>query len=369
MKRGLAVLGVAAGMLAGARGALTEEARRPVDLAICLDTSNSMDGLIDAAKRKLWDITNELARAKPTPRLRVALLSYGNDGYPAGEGWVRLDSPFTEDLDAVYQKLFALTTHGGTEYVGRVVQAALGRLEWASTPDALKLVFVAGNESADQDRQVSFRDVCRQAIGRGVQVNAIYCGGAGDGDAPGWQEVARLADGQFASIDRNGGTVEIATPFDQTLQSLNTELNRTYIPYGAAGRAGSANQSAQDANASALSPSSSAARSAAKGSALYRCVWDLVDACREKDFDLAKVKEEDLPEAMRAMSPAQRKAHVYETTRKREEIQKKIAEANVRRQEHIAEELKKQNRSEDQAFDRAVRESIHQQAEAKGFKF
>ena len=53
---------------------------KPIDLVLCLDTSNSMDGLIDSAKRKLWDIVNDLGRARPAPRLRVALYSSGNDG-------------------------------------------------------------------------------------------------------------------------------------------------------------------------------------------------------------------------------------------------------------------------------------------------
>ena len=31
-------------------------APKAIDLVLCLDTSNSMDGLIDSAKIKLWDI-------------------------------------------------------------------------------------------------------------------------------------------------------------------------------------------------------------------------------------------------------------------------------------------------------------------------
>ena len=35
-----------------------------IQLAILLDTSNSMDGLINQAKSELWKIVNELALAK-----------------------------------------------------------------------------------------------------------------------------------------------------------------------------------------------------------------------------------------------------------------------------------------------------------------
>src|SRR5207248_9263702 len=92
-------------------------AGKSIDVVICLDVSNSMDGLIASAKTKLWDIVNELAKAKPTPNLRVGLYSYGNDNYPREIGWIRKEVDLTTDLDKVSEKLFGLTTRGGTEYV------------------------------------------------------------------------------------------------------------------------------------------------------------------------------------------------------------------------------------------------------------
>src|SRR5262245_23356211 len=81
--------------------------KRPVvEVALCLDASSSMDGLIASAKQKLWDIVNDLARAKPAPELRVAVFSYGNNAYDAKAGWVRQEIDLTSDLDRVSQKLF-----------------------------------------------------------------------------------------------------------------------------------------------------------------------------------------------------------------------------------------------------------------------
>jgi len=125
-------------------GALSAQApapvTRPVDLAICLDTSGSMDGLIDAARRNLWAIVNDLALADPAPRLRVALLTFGNDGHEAERGWVAIDSGFTDDLDKISQQLFALKTNGGTEFVGRVLKTAVEELQWSADPQALRLI-------------------------------------------------------------------------------------------------------------------------------------------------------------------------------------------------------------------------------------
>ena len=241
-------------------------AERIVELCICLDTSGSMDGLINSARQKLWSIVNDLALAKPTPRLRIALLSYGNDGHAQENGWVKVETPFTEDLDKVSEMLFALSTNGGTELVGRVMQTGIQELDWTPSEDVLKLMFVAGNESADQDSEAPYREIAKLTIGQGIMVNSIYCVYPGDsGDIkPGWEEIARLADGQYATIDQNKGSVTIATPFDRALIELSSSLNETYIPFGAEGTRGWANQVAQDGNAVSLNFDAAAGRAQTK---------------------------------------------------------------------------------------------------------
>ncbi len=344
--------------------------RRTVELAICLDTSGSMDGLIEAAKLKLWDIVNDLALATPTPRLRVALLTFGNDGHLAEDGWVRIDSPFTEDLDEISRQLFALRTNGGTEYVGRVLREAGEQLEWTASDHALKLVVVAGNESADQDQTFRYGDVCKGLISRGIMVNAIYCGNPADEIAPGWREVALLADGHYAAIDHNNGNIVIASPFDDKLAELSGAINTTYLAYGEKGVWGAANQVQQDANAQTLSSAVVAARCQSKGGALYSNEhWDLVDACRQESFKLADVKDEDLPESMRGKTLEQKQAIIAEMARKREAIQKEIADYSARRQAFVNEEMKKHQSDADRSFDTALRKAIRAQAMSKGFEF
>jgi hypothetical protein len=133
-------------VLALVTGVFAED--QPVDLVICLDTSNSMDGLIDSAKQKLWDIVNELGRAKPKPHLRVGLYAYGTPGFGAETGYVKKLTDLTDDLDAVYGHLTGLRTDGGTEFVARVVRAAALEQSWSKDKNALKIIVVAGNEAA-----------------------------------------------------------------------------------------------------------------------------------------------------------------------------------------------------------------------------
>ncbi|MCX7824011.1 MAG: VWA domain-containing protein [Verrucomicrobiae bacterium] len=353
---------------ASARSAPEKE--RPIDLVICLDTSNSMDGLINAAKQKLWDIVNELAKAKPKPHLRVALYAYGTPAFGAETGYVRKQIDLTDDLDAVYAKLTALVTDGGEEYVARVVRASVLEQPWSGEKDALKIIVVAGNEPATQDRQFKTADVCKDAITRGIIVNAIYCGPPTSPEADGWRDVARAADGQFACIDQDRGTIVVSTPFDQKLAALGGEINRTYLPYGSRASEGKALQGAADMSAMAASPAVFASRAVAKASGQYRnASWDLVDAMGRKDFDLAKVRKEELPADMQAMTLDQRRAHLDAMAKKRASLQRQIIQLSAQRQKFIDDELKRNGKSDDKAFDAAMLRAIREQATRKNFEF
>jgi len=348
----------------------TDEVTRRIDLAICLDTSGSMGGLINAARQKLWDIVGELALAKPAPELRVSLITYGTPGYGA-PSYVKVQTQLTNDLDTVYEKLMALGTNGGAEYVGWVLHDAVTRLEWSDARDALKLVFVAGNESADQAKEeYDFRKVCADAIKQGIMVNSIYCGSPSDGIAPGWREVSQLADGNFAAIDHNNGTIEISTPFDKKIAELGAELNKTYVAYGAHGEAGAANQVAQDSNSAKMGAANSAARNIVKAQALYNnASWDLVDARNGKDFDLSKIKKEDLPENMREMTIEEQNAYLDKTEAQRKEVRKQINDLASQRREYIEAERKKLRKKGDKSFDTAMLRAVRAQAEKKSFAF
>src|SRR3954466_4612149 len=143
---------------------------KPVDVVLCIDTSNSMDGLIDSAKRKLWAVVNDLAKVEPTPTLRVALYSYGNNTYDASKGWVRREVELTTDLDEVYKRINALRTAapGSEEYPARVSRYALNELKWSEEKDALRILFVCGNEPVGQDKEVSLDSVAELAKSKGV---------------------------------------------------------------------------------------------------------------------------------------------------------------------------------------------------------
>ncbi len=353
-----------------ADAAATPEPEKVVELAICLDTSGSMSGLIDSCRQKLWEVVNDLALAKPTPRLRVALVTFGNDGHPADAGWVVTQSDLTDDLDLVSDKMFQLSTNGGTELVGRAVQTATSSLSWTPGDHALRIVIVAGNESADQDEVAPFRGVCKAAVEAGLLVNSIYCGPETDELAPAWREVAKLAEGEFASIDQEQGRMVITTPFDDEIAALGGKVNETYVPFGDRGTWGCENQRRQDANATS-NAQAAASRATTKGTALYcNDSWDLVDASEKKDFDWAALETEKLPEALRKKTLAELKAHVAKQLETRRALQKRIGDLSKKRGAHIDAEIARLEKEKGiKAFDFAVRAAVRRQAESRGFSF
>jgi hypothetical protein len=345
--------------------------RKPViQLAILLDTSNSMDGLIDQARTQLWRVVNEFGTARKggvMPELQVALYEYGNDGLPAASGHIRRVLPFTTDLDKVSEELFALRTNGGQEYCGQVISEAVGGLQWSTSGEDLKVIFIAGNEEYTQG-SVDYKTATASAIARGIIVNTIFCGDKGQGLATQWGAGATMAEGRYVAIDQNAQVADIEAPQDAEIAALGMNLNKTYLAYGAKGTEGLTRQSIQDKNLEAKK-GANVQRQIAKSSGNYKNTsWDLVDATKHGTLDIEKVKSSDLPSEMRTMTVAQRKEHVRATEKKRSEIQKKIAVLDGERKKYVAEK-RKQLPPAATTLDEAIIAAVRESGRKRGFTF
>jgi hypothetical protein len=345
-----------------------------VQLAILLDTSGSMQGLIEQAKGQLWKIVNEFINAKQNgkqPELEVALFEYGKDTLPASTGYIRLIAPLTNDLDRISEELFKLQTSRGSgsdEYCGWVIKDAVERLAWSRSPDAFKAIFIAGNEPFTQG-PVDYAKSCKAAIEKGIIVNTIHCGADGVGIQTKWQDGALLAEGKYMVIDHNQAVVHFEAPQDKEIAQLGVELNKTYVAFGAAGAANAARQVAQDANSASLSSQgSSVQRALAKSSAFYcNGSWDLVDACKGTNFNLSALKTEELPVEMQKMTETERKAYVETKTKEREKIQEQINRLNAERTKFVAEQTKQPNATN--TLDSVVLSTVREQATKRNYRF
>jgi len=346
--------------------------RPSVDVAVLLDTSNSMDGLINQAKSQLWNIVGEFAKAKKkgkTPQLRVSVFEYGNSKLPAREGYIRQVVQLTDDLDKVSEALFGLTTKGGDEYCGMVIDEAIGRLDWSSEPNAYKAIFIAGNEPFTQG-SVDYQAACKKAIGDGIVVNTIHCGDYSQGVKGKWQHGAQLAEGEYLNIDQDQKVVHIKCPQDELILKLNLELNKTYLWFGKKPTRFEfkSNQSTQDFNA--ISSGSISTRALAKAGAIYSNRGrDLVDTYAGNLEALDQVDESELPDEMQKMDLQARIEYVRTMAEKRKEIKTKMAELAKQRVEFVrAEQAKQPQASEEATLADAFAEAVEDQLEESGFE-
>lgn len=339
-----------------------------IQVALCLDTSNSMDGLIDQTKSQLWKMVNELASSKrdgEIPDIELALYEYGNSGLAATSGYIRQVSALTTDLDLISEKLFELKTNGGDEYCGWTIESVTNDLKWSESNEDLKLIIIAGNEPFNQGK-VDYKISCKAAITKGIMINTIHCGDYETGVRTFWKDGADLTGGEYMNINQDAKVVHIETPYDAEILELNQKLNDTYIGFGHVGRNRKEMQMEQDVNAASYGAANNVERAVSKSKAAYRNEkWDLVDAMKDNEEVLDEVKKEDLPAEMQGMTKVEQKEYVEKKTKEREEIQTKINDLNKKRQEFITE--KQKNDAEALTLDNVMLKAVRKQAEAKNF--
>ncbi|MFM8596472.1 MAG: hypothetical protein ACKOBN_05195 [Flavobacteriales bacterium] len=346
-------------------------AQRKVQLVILFDTSNSMDGLINQAKARIWNIVNEAStftyQGAPVI-LEIAMYDYGNSSLSPSSNYIRKQLDFSTDLDLVSEKLFGLRTSGGDEYCGAVLVESLTNLKWSSDPKDLKLIYIAGNESYKQG-PVSIQSACRLATDKNVFISSIFCGDRMQGINLGWKNGADCGNGDYFNINSNEQVQQIETPFDDQIIEQNRLLNDTYIGYGAVAIESKSKQISQDQNALGVSKTVETERYLVKSKSSYKNEkWDIVDANKADSSKLVNMKDEDLPAEMKGMDLEQRKAFVQQKTQEREAIQKEMARLELERRKYIEQKTISDNQQKPDDFGTAVATSMRSKAKALGFE-
>jgi curli biogenesis system outer membrane secretion channel CsgG len=344
-----------------------------VQVAILLDTSNSMDGLINQARTQIWKIVNTLVSSEKsgsTPVIQVALYEYGNSGLPRENDWIRQVLPFTTDLDSVSRELFALKTNGGEEYCGEVMKRAVEDLKWSPKSDVYKAIFIAGNEPFTQG-PVDFRASAAEAEAKGIFVNTIYCGSRQQGIAEQWKTGAELAEGDYASIDQEAQNYAVAAPQDDRISELSAKLNETYVPYGASGAKGIAFKKESAALARGAGSSVMAERAAFQAAAPAAAAdssWDVVSAIESGSISRDKIKQDQLPADLKKMDKKELDRYLDAKLTERKKIKDEINSLQAERQAYVKAQ-EKTGAPGANTLDKAIISTIHKQAGKRGYKF
>jgi Mg-chelatase subunit ChlD len=342
-----------------------------VEVVFVLDTTGSMSGLIEGAKRKIWSIANQLASGQPRPKVSIALIAYRD----RGDTYVTRIHDLTDDIDGVYAHLQQLAADGGgdtPESVNQALHEAVNRLAWSSDPNVYRAIFLVGDAPPHLDYQgdVAFSTSVAHARQRGIVVNTVQCGDMAE-TTPVWQQIASTGGGTFAAISQDGGMLALATPMDGELSRLNTDLARTLVPYGAP--AEQAELEAKRDRAASAEPAAVASRLgflSKLGGKLNSGRADLVDTIASGDKKLADVPECELPAPLAAMAPAAREEFVKEKLEARQKIQKRIDTLTAERDQYVADEIARRAAAgKDDGFDAKVRDAVRKQAAVAGITY
>lgn len=339
-----------------------------IQVAILLDVSGSMEGLIEQAKAQLWNMVNTLGKAKcdgtVSPKIEIALYEYGRSNNDVKAGYVKQINGFISDLDSLSENLFSLTTNGGDEYCGQVIYTSLQQLQWDAAPENYKVIFIAGNEDFLQG-SLHYSRACTEAKNKGVIVNTIYCGDKMQGIREHWNLAGECGNGSFTNINQNAREEEIPTPYDSLLITMNGSLNSTYVSYGYAGAAYSAKQYKMDQKNAAASKKQEMARIKTKAnSKVYdNSKWDLVDANAKGTLDEVIADKDALPDSLKNKTKEEIKVIVEEKAKQRAVVNQQILELSAKRDAYIAEERKKMaNSKQENTLETEVEKIIKEQA-------
>jgi len=209
------------------------KAKPQVEVVFCLDTTGSMGGLIDAAKKKIWAICNQIAGGNPSPNLKVGLVAFRD----RGDEYITKVIDLTDDLDAIHTHLMGFRAAGGgdtPESVNQALHEAVTKIKWSPNKKTLKIIFLVGDAPPHMDYpdDVKYPDSCKLAVKNDIIINTIQCGRLPDTEKF-WKDICRLAEGSYVQIDQQGGpVVVVATPFDDELSKINAELSKATIVFG-----------------------------------------------------------------------------------------------------------------------------------------
>ncbi len=341
-----------------------------IEVCFVLDTTGSMSGLIEGAKQKIWSIANEIARAKPTPDIRMGLIAYRD----RGDEYVVKAFDLTNDLDAVYAQLRSFVAAGGgdtPESVNEALERAVNGMSWSADRSALKLVFLVGDAPPHMDYAggPKYPDICQAAVKKDLIINTVQCGNIFETQGF-WRDIAERSEGKYAAIAQSGNMEIVETPMDGEMAELNKKLGTTLVAYGRTEtrRAVAAKQVLAEAALAAVAADRLTFN--ARYGLAVQGEGDLVQDLSAGNVKLGSLDKSQLPEDLKNLNEAELRSKLEQKQKERAELQTKIQNLSKQREEYIAAERKKAaEKGKADSFDERVAGFIQAQAAKKGIQY
>jgi hypothetical protein len=343
-------------------------AKPTVEVAFVLDTTGSMGGLIEGAKRKIWSIATAIVDSNPDADIRMGLVAYRD----IGDDYVTRKVELTRDIQDLYANLLELKARGGGDWpesVNEALDIAVNKLQWTSGSDVRRIVFLVGDAPPHMDyaQDTKYPVTLSVAKQKDIIVNAVLAGNAADTERV-WRDIAQSGNGRFIPIPQDGGqVVVIETPYDEDIIILQREINGTVIPYGPR-----AMQKRTEDKTKQLSQVAAAAPSQASEMASYinkrarstsEAVTgdgDLVSDVSAGRSSFSAIRDEDLPDNLRAMKPEVRMDEVNKQMTQRKQLNERLSTLVAKRDKYVADARAKAP-PRASSFDRVVEDTLRAQ--------
>lgn len=334
---------------------------KEIELVFVLDTTGSMEGLINGAKTKIWGIVNDVLQNQgKDSKVKIGLIGYRD----RGDEYVTKITQLSENIDEVYEELMGFVADGGgdtPEDVRRALHEGINVIQWSTSQDTSQIMFLVGDAPPHTDYKdyPSTVDTAKKAKEKGIIINTIQCGNLTHTDKF-WKEISQYAGGEYFAIAQDGGTQVTSTPYDEELEKLANKLDQKYIPYGTKSVQSSAT-SRKKANVEKIAEApleAKAARAVNKSMNKYSYSRnDLVQEIENGTLKLSSIKKEELPETMQKMSDKEQEEFVNTMIEERKQIKSEITKISKERESYI----QKNSKEKADSFDASVSDALKKQ--------
>ncbi|MBX8825102.1 vWA domain-containing protein [Ochrobactrum sp. SFR4] len=337
-----------------------------IEVAFVLDTTGSMAGLIDGAKKKIWSIANTIIDVNPDADIRMALVAYRDQG----DEYVVKSYDMSADVQGLYGKLIKLEADGGgdtPESVNEALDESVRKLQWTKNDNTRRIIFLVGDAPPHMDYPNTWQypQILKRAKEDKITVNTIQAGDDPDTTKV-WREIAQLGHGRYIAIPQDGGNITVMeTPFDNEIIVVQQNLDKTVIAYGST-KVQAELSSKMDAKAAAPAAVKvdNSRYYSKKGGAkeVITGGGDLVADVQNGKQKLDAVKDEELPENMRGKSGQEKQAILDRNAQERTKLEGEMAGLISKRDDYIAKktaELSKDSGGD--SFDTVVKETLVEQ--------
>lgn len=358
--------GLAVTALASPVFAAGNDQNQRIEVAFVLDTTGSMAGLIDGAKKKIWSIANTIIDVNPDADIRMALVAYRDQG----DEYVVKSYDMSADVQGLYGKLIKLEADGGgdtPESVNEALDESVRKLQWTKNDNTRRIIFLVGDAPPHMDYPNTWQypQILKRAKEDKITVNTIQAGDDPDTTKV-WREIAQLGHGRYIEIPQDGGNITVMeTPFDNEIIVVQQNLDKTVIAYGSTKVQAElfSKMDAKSAAPAAVKVDNSRYYSKKGGAKeVVTGGGDLVADVQNGKQKLDAVKDEELPENMRGKSGQEKQAILDRNAQERTKLEGEMAGLISKRDDYIAKKTAELSKgSGGDSFDTVVKETLVEQ--------